>query len=152
MVLELLRLLNVLRWSRKLGDAAPNPCAGKMSRNSVRGCIQSTFHLLFVRNSSKPVDGKMMSQLFKLSYSVHPYIGSSSLVVTVNSIAHSAYLAVNLFHFNSLLRNHIDRSRLSSSDRSLNLQHRLSFHLLCLNNQKKICVGKEKTFFVCVFD
>lgn len=59
----------------------------------------------------------------------------------VDSIALTAYLAVNLFHFYSLLRDHLNCSRLSRRDCSLNLKNCLTFDLKIghCNEEKPKC-------------
>lgn len=109
-----------MRWCHRLDGAAPNPCVDRTIRNSELSCSPSMFHLLFVRSSNKPVDGKMFV-LYILSHIVHPYIRSGGLVLTVDPIARTVYLAVNLFHLYSFLRNHINGTRFCGSNRSLNL-------------------------------
>lgn len=68
----------------------------------------------------------------------------------VDPIARAAYFAVNLFHFYSLLRDHLNCSRLSRRDRSLNLKNCLTFDLKIrhCNEEKLKCALSLRTHLI----
>lgn len=110
---------SVLHLSRTPDDAAPSPCVDRRSRNNGLNCILNKFHLLYVHNSNRPVDGKMFHR-FLFSNILHPYVRTSRLMFAINAVAGTAYFAVDFFHFNSFLCYHIDSSRFGGGDGSLN--------------------------------